>query len=565
MSSLTTTTSSTIEQRSLTTVAAPARQSDIGLSVVLFLAAFGTTLIWHFLDHRTLTADEAGHVLNSLTAQSLIVHSKPWQLHWWYQLVTISKFYPPAFYWVGGIAFLICGAADLTQFLTMSLYMGLLAVSVQRIGVYLTGSMLIGSLAGLCLLSYPLISGLSHTSFLDLPAVAMTACAAWALLWSRSGSSPSTKRTLATACAFALACLTKQTCAAYLAPLGIYCLLIDVAKLLGSRRDGKYEWGYLLHTCTIAVVSLLLISPFYVVNYPMLHAFLERNADALAKNGIHKNAFDQIWSFSKLIPDAMSPFMTVLFLTSFSFSSVTRHRQLLPITILSLGGLCLVSASPGVVNDYRYIMPTLLAPAFYTAVFIRNLFHLNDRYGLGKLLSVLVIALVCYNYLIENYSSLSKFPAVIGKSYISYYSTQTPVEDWGYAAVVDAITRSGDKHVLLNILPNSDTIHINGYRLFLAKKSNFDILPIGSRIYTITGDDVGEFNRSSALQDAWYLLKTGSPGFMFNNQNSYQHFQKLVSFVRESGQFALVLKKQLPDSSELMLYRRCRSLSRRAP
>jgi len=87
-----------------------------------------------------------------------------------------------------------------------------------------------------------------------------------------------------------------------------------------------------------------------------------------------------------------------------------------------------------------------------------------------------------------------------------------------------------------------------------AKYMGSAVKPTSSRTWTVLGDTV-TFSKESALYYQWYLIKSGDTGYNLLNPESQSANDKLLQFVRESGNFALVAKRATPDGGEIFLYR----------
>lgn len=501
--------------------------------LLLALAASALTMLWYHFDARVLSADEAGHVLSSLVAGDLLAHCKPWQYQWWYRCLTISNFYPPVVYFIQGAISLALHDSRFTARLSSALFFALLTVGTYTVSRLLGLSRGAAHLSVLSLAMYPVIVGLSHSAFLDLPATSTATIAIAGILWWRNSDRPLMPRTVCGAILAALACLTKQTNIAYILPLGVFFCARDVFGLFAKRtfvRGENEELSWLLHVFLFASITGVLIAPFTIINFADLNGYLERSTNALASKGIHESVLGNLASFARLVPDAMAPTLFALSLIAICFAGRRNHLRLLPISCVSIGGILILSLSRGIVHDYRYLLPMFLTPAVYSGLLLSRL--LKARNAIVRVLTFDLTLVLLYWFVTLLFSPYPlNIPGTPWLQHFAYYCKPCKSADWGYDEVINMICKYSPQPVSLNVLVNSDTIHINGYRLALASRRIYKILPRGSRYYTVAGDEVA-FSPAEARSFDWYLWKTGATGFTFYDQRSKMNFDRLVNSLR---------------------------------
>ncbi len=270
-------------------------KSDLLCAILLASIPVILTLIWFSFDRHFPSQDEAGHIMNSMSFRDLLAHCRPWSHHWWYQCLTVNGFYPPFVYFINGGFLLAFGQSRFIEQLAIAFFTGLATICVYGIVRILNGERRTAIISALCFYSYPVISSLSHTFLLDLPAVAMVAFALMVLLWWRSFADPSWKRTILTALAVGCACLSKQLVAAYILPLGFYYFLIDID---GVRKKQKSSW--LVHTLAIGGIAIFMGLPFVIFNHQCITSMNQSFVDAITAKHGHASYLHNLYLYCQL-------------------------------------------------------------------------------------------------------------------------------------------------------------------------------------------------------------------------------------------------------------------------
>ena len=524
---------------------------DVWLALLIAALAIALTLLWFSFDHHFPAQDEAEHIMNSITSRDLLAHIHPFSHHWWYQCLTVNRFYPPFAYFVNG-SFLLCfGQSRFTEQLAMSFFSGLMTASIYALTRLLSGTRIAAATAAVCLYVYPAISHLSHTFFLEIPQIAMTAFAIMTFMWWRTRPNLNWWRSILTAVTLGMACLTKQLVAAYLLPIGLYFLSED---LLSMRQKKISVAIKLKHILLIGLITALIGLPFIIINYKFGQEMTSALLQSVASKSIHSSYLHKLIIYLNYLPEMMSPFLYIIFLLAILFVSKNKQATLLPISLSAVSGLCLTCALSGFGLDYRYITPVLIATAVYSGFFIDKLYG-SPKY-LYKAIAVLIIALAVFNYAFFNFVPYPLACCLPWQTHLSYEDNPMPETDCGHASVIDTIKKiDGDKPVYLNILANSKTLHTHAFALLLKEKQIDSITPTSSRYFTIAGDKV-EFDRKTALYPQWYLWKTDNTGYPFYDKQSQSNYKQLIDFISNSGNYRQIIKRPLPDGSNLLLYRR---------
>lgn len=534
------------------------QRRDIALALGLAAVIILSVMVWSLFDYRFPTQDEAAHIMGSIRFKELLMHCRPWQYQWWLQCFSASPFYPPFAYLVGGAFLVTLGQSRLVEHAYMAFFAGLMVVSVWGLTRQLSGGRVAACAAVLFLSAYPVISWLSHIFFLDMPSVAMAAFALMTLLWWRQTNSPDLVRTFLCGVVLGAGCLTKQSVAGFLLPVGLYFAARDLIPLLFRPKEastrGHIAW--LMHTVLVGVITFLVGLPFIAVNYEWNVRRAQGNMQALASWGTHTSGVEGFTSYCSQIPIAMSPILLGVFIVSLLFVRPKDYKRLLPLVLSTVGGICLLSVLPNELQDERYLAPFLILPAIFSGFMVESLIRSGN--ALKRSAGIALIALAASMFFAYSFVpypvALPKLPAPL--NWGSHDGNPTPRIDWGHTLALETISKiDKDKVVYLNILPNHETLSINVFRLLLLEQGNAYIRVSGSRDWTIVGDRV-KFDPKIAQCFHWYLLKTGASGFRFYDERSKEEYAKLVDFVCHGGFYMLVTHKPLPDGSELMLYRR---------
>ncbi len=255
----------------------------------------------------------------------------------------------------------------------------------------------------------------------------------------------------------------------------------------------------------------------------------------------------------------MSPFLFITFLFSVIFIPKEKHVLFVPIIVSAIGGFALTCTSSwaGLIADQRYTAPFLIAAAIYTGSFTNCLISSAKKWQ--KLIAIIIIVIGIADYLFFDFVpypiSLPKLPWQLFIS--DHDGNPVRAADWGQNLILEKVEKlKGNKPEYLNILTNSPVLNVHTFELLLKEKRENTIIPTSSRSWTIIGDKV-DFNPAAALYYQWYLLKNGYSGYSFYDKQSELNFKRLIEFVCHSGKYNLIMRKVLPDNTELMLYRRC--------
>ena len=84
--------------------------------------------------------------------------------------------------------------------------------------------------------------------------------------------------------------------------------------------------------------------------------------------------------------------------------------------------------------------------------------------------------------------------------------------------------------------------------------SGTQIEPSTFRQFTLHGDIV-RYDQEAINYYDWFLIKTGYQGSPAADSASQDNYQKIITYIEDPGNYRLVAKRDLPDGSQLKLYR----------
>lgn len=540
---------------------------------LLCIFLLNTTLValdffWFSFDYRIPSMDEAGHIMCCMDMQQKLNHIRPLESEWWHQLMTVNQLYPPVLYLTGGILRMVFRQTEWIDILTMQIFKITLWTSVFIIGRLCKFNQTSCVLAVIALASFPLVSVLSHTFFLEIPLLAGVAFAEMALLlwYANRNSKRALPLVLFAGTAIGLACLIKQ-------PAG-YFLLAPAVYLTLKPEDSKQNYKRKLAQATlIALIAMAVFLPWFLTNLTYFNFLVEKNVQAFNASQNKNTFFNYLIPYLNAFPRSISP---LLFGTSIvGIFALKRETQLkiLPFTLSSIFGILLLSTFTASENLSRYIIPGLIAPALYIGAVLGKGIHAKKM--LIKVSAIFLIVILLFQDL-----SFSYFPYPMQKALPAFasdsinkvssltntinscpagqldWSKDNPLSaanDWAQRKVIQVIgEKSGKRPVWLNIMINTGQLNTRTFT-YLCKIAKTNISPSTSRVWTITGDRV-VFDQDEINRYDWYLFKTGQQGYRFVDQNSSDAALKIRQYVENSEYFKLVSSMDLPDKTKILLY-----------
>lgn len=523
--------------------------------VATLVAAFLVTLlaVWFCFDHHVPTTDEAGHVLRSIDYANLYSHCRPISPSWWHKFLTVSPFYPPATYLLGGLLKAFVVHSRVADVLLQCIYCAVLSLSTyacaRLVGLSIFGSAISSLLIGL----YPGTIVLNHYYMLDLPLVSMVAFGSLLILW--WSVSPTAKRSLLIGLGLGFACLTKQLVACYLAPEAL------VVFLFLLRRHGVKE---LIKPCAIVIVTAVaVVLPWLVTNIGVTTGLAQANREAMSQsqNIVQTSFIGNLYTYCQCVVRNSS---LILFVLGSFFALATPKAwqvKLLPLSVSAVFGMLLLSTCNWCELQDRYVASVLIAIAIYTGLGLQLL--VSRSLSAGILLTIIVVGGSLIQYLALNFSPVpipdSASLKVLRQQQLPswcrpFVSPPVIKNEWGTEEALDFIENfEKSEPSWFNVLSNQGELNAHTFELLVAEKHSL-VKPTTSLHWTLTGDKV-EFSPESALYYKWYLLRDGPHGFKFLDAESERNYNKLKDYVAHSGHFKLVWSHKTPDGLYIHLYR----------
>jgi hypothetical protein len=527
--------------------------------IALTIAGSLTAMLayWFSLDHHIPTTDEAGHIMASLNYAELYSHSRILRSSWWMQFLTVSPFYPPTTYLLGGIFKIIFHGSRAADVALQCFYCALLSLSTFSCARSVGLSRLGAATAGLVIGLYPGNNFLNHAFLLDLPLASAVAAGLALLLWWQN--KPTMNHAIITGIGLGLACLTKQLVACYLIPAG---LVLTLATIFSADKESKLP--KLAQLLIISGLVALVCLPWVIPNWYATAGLAAYNRACMAEsNNIVQSSFlANLATYLKTVLNNASPLLTVCALGSFCTAGLNWHKKLLPATVSAVLGILFLSTCNWCELSDRYTMAALIPMAIFTGLGAQKLVaskNILSKLALSVVLSTSLLQYISLNYCtypISNAFISEIAPRLKGitKNGFGAHAAPRASDNWGAEEALKfaALYEHGNQ-AWFNILINQAELNAHTLEL-IVRESRSAIKPTTSLQWTLAGDKL-EFSEKTARYYHWYLLKSGNHGYKFFNKHSADSFNNLTKFIKGSGVFDLKWTKELPDGETLSLYR----------
>jgi hypothetical protein len=538
------------------------RKSCSSLAAALAVAAFLVAALayWFYLDHHIPTADEAGHILSSLKYQDVYRHLRPWQQQWWQQFLTVSSFYPPTTYIVGGIFKIILNGSRSADALIQCISMGVLSLSTFACARYCGLSVLGAAISGLVIGLYPANNYIGHTFMLDLPLASAVAFGVVLLKWWQT--KPGYRRAALAGLGLSFACLTKQIAACYLFPAGLYVL---VSSWLAADKSSRLRR---IGQLTVMVLTTVLVAlPWILLNAGTTSelAAYNRKCLAAATSKVVQTGFSaNLINYLQLIAMNCSPFLLVAAVLSILVAGPERHKKMGFITCLGVGGILILCTANWFPPLERYAMPALIPLAVFTGLGCQLLIERKSFWA--KSVAAVFLCLALTQWLVSNYmpyplssnKTLSDLVAVLRglpADSPALHSCPERADAQGVEEIVDLIKKvDGVNPSFLDILLNEGGLNAHTFEL-LVREKKAAVLPTTFLQWTLVGDKI-EFSEEKCLYCKWHLINSGPHGYSFFNTDSEKSWNKFREYISKSGKFEPRWSRHLPDGQTLTLYMR---------
>ncbi|MGE3556406.1 MAG: ArnT family glycosyltransferase [Candidatus Obscuribacterales bacterium] len=525
------------------------------------LCLFLLTFLWFSLDHHVPMMDEAGHVLHGLYFRDLFEHASVLKGSWWHSMLTVSQFYPPVVPLVTGFLKATVVSSPFVDIFVHAAFTFVLTASMVLAGRLMGLTLRASVLAAVFVNLFPGVSSVNHQFMLDFPATAAVGAGVLAMLVWRAR--PGFVRAVAVGLLLGVCCMTKQIVAAFLLGTGIF---LVIGALSGGQKEKRA--GLLLQLGALVVSTVVVGLPWVITNASYSKSITDYMSTCFQESGTTFGFGHNLIFYIGCFVPSMTPLLVTLFVGSLIYMLVSaRGRriqvELLPVTAMAVAGVLLMSTY--LCSLERYIMPALIYAAYCLGAGCDML--MSRR----MLMSVVLLTLAGLQFVSYNFSPyplnvplLAELSSRMGVKTMAPTckngSKDNPVPastDWGYAWVTGEIEKvDKDKPVYLNVLINEPELNAQSFELYFRER-RLPIFGTTSRIWAVSGDVV-EFSEEKALYYQWYLFKTANTPFGFKDRDSKEAFEKLTSFVKDSGpsgRFYLAGSRPTPDGAAIELYR----------
>lgn len=336
---------------------------------------------WVAVDERIPNGDNGKHIVHALNYWDEFQAG-----HWLSPLFEYTQ-YPPLVHVVGALGALV-GGADVD---TVILAENLVFVPLLALGVYKTGSIVFGRLAGLLAVLFvfaaPMVMSLFHVFMLDAPAAALAAVCVWLLLAARRFES--VPYSIAAGVAIGGGMYVKSTFVIFVVGL--------VAALL--VRGGWRNWrGYALAFGAFLIV----VEPWYSIHFQDIRGLTTGAIAAQGANWYGSVPYPSRWSVQNftwyswnLINAQLYVPLAALFLVGLVASLVAWVRdraresyvpELVAGLAVSYVGISLLS-----LDDPRYTLPMLVYVAVLATGWLERARFRVRVMGVAALVAILLV------------------------------------------------------------------------------------------------------------------------------------------------------------------------------
>lgn len=519
--------------------------------MILWLFHLINNYIWLKIDTSPLRWDPGNHYLSSLRYFDVLSHPS---IHLLSEIVNVCGTYPPLVGIIPTPLYVLFGRdPDTAIFIMNSIFLFILIFSVYGIGKKLCNNNA-GILASFIVIMYPMLFGQTRLFMPDLPLTAMTSLSLYTLLL--TDGFKNRKYSLFFGMTLGLGMLTKFTFVFYvIGPIAFVMyptFKFNINTILKKEEFVQYfirSKIQFFNVISSLFLGGLVLSVWYLPNFH--HVLKSQLANATAGGAIrgHPDIFTLksfLYYLFGLIND-QSFFFFVLFIIALLYLTKLKSKN---ITFLAIWiGVTYLVFSLILNKDIRYIMPLLPAVALISAIGIERI---NNRKVKTVLIALIIIFgcvqffAVSYGtdhlpqreYIITSLGTINLFNQNLG------FAPHPIAEDWKTQEILEIIneTRTYDT-AIIGVIPDNPSIHTPiRYYSYLYN------LP-----FSITAN--GGYDPYVALKSDYVLTLKDEKGnmgpwFLMNNINNATKL-----FKQNINNFTLIKTIQLPDKSELLIYK----------
>ena len=515
--------------------------SELRIILVIWLLGAINDRIWYSLDNSVPSWDRADYLNGVLNYHNALQNPQWFNSEWWRNFWLLSNKIPPLHYLVTTPFFNWFGIEEDAATLVTLFYSALLLVAIYRLGVLLFNRQ-VGIYAAIFCQLLPGLYYYRLEFLLDYPLTTVTIFSFWLLtLWKVKGNK-TWLLSVALGIALGLAVLLKQTALFFLA-IPIVWLFISCCK--------NRQWLRISQLIISISIGIAICYPWYRTNWLLILTSGKRATvdSAILEGDPALNTLDAWLYYFKTLPYLLSwhlllvPIVgTILYLVTktfkFNFYTVSplpikEQSNIKWLLIYLVGGYLLSSFN--INKDARYILPLLPIIALFLAIGLQAYSKRWRKYISGFAIAFATILMLLNIYLLPG-----SIVARIFSPRVQHYPYTG--QSYPHREVIQEIINSDFYlRTTLGVLPSTPVINQHNFS-FYGGRQNFQVV---GRQVGIKENEVIADTRSLN----WFITKTGDPGSVPPAQKT---IDKLIT---ESSNFELHKSWQLPDNSELKLYR----------
>ena len=530
--------------------------------ILIWALGFVIDRIWFRLDNTIPSWDPAEYLNGTMLYKEALKNPQFVDENWWREFWLLSNKIPPLMYIITAPFFLSLGASVDHGNLVLSLFSFILLISVFFLGVLFFNSK-IALFACLLVQLIPALYRYRLEFLLDYPlTVVVTFSFTCLSYWYFSKVKSSWGLAIIMGISFGLGMMLKQ-------PF-VFFLFLPVAFSYLTLLFYK-KWLKLTQLMVSFITSLFVFFPWYRTNWLLIFTAGKRaTIDSAILEGDPPLNTLKAWTFyGEILPYLLSWHLVIISLICLIYllvkyfnnksnryknfwaylqykfyqnkrnlAMINNYRLTALITswlaVFLIGGYLLSSLN--VNKDDRYIMPLLPVFTLVISGFIFSYQNIGAKF-LRVFTIILSLLLMIFNLfpLGGEFLTAKLSPKMQNFPYTG--------EEWATPMVIkSAIETTPYLRANIGVLPS--TPEVNQHNIsFFGSIPNFHVFgrQVGVREKEVT-QDVNSMD--------WFLLKTGDQGSIPEAQ------KKTVELVENSEDFYIVNQWQLPDKSELKLYRR---------
>ena len=504
----------------------------VSLSIFLIV----NNIIWLRIDTLPPIWDQAGHLIKSYEYFKTI---ERFDSSLFYNLLTISNFYPPLFYISSYPFYKILGMSQDSGCLTNSIFLILLIFSTYGIANNLYGKRA-GILSALLASTYNVVSTHSRQYLLEMSLISTVTLTIYFLL--KSNTFKERRYSIAFGIAAGIGMLTRWNFLFFVFPALIYKIYMILKEVRSQKSEVRNQ---IKNLAAASIISITIFSPWYISNMGniLLNAGISIKDSAVIEGDPHGLNIENFIYYLKAINEQVSSPLYILFIISFALY-IYKYRDNRDISIFwwFIGSYIIVTAIAN--KDSRYSMHYLPAVAIFSTFWIKDI-----KSGIAKdSISVIIIIFIFLQYFSSLYG-LRLLPAErisLGSLNIILSQSNPPArENWK----VDEIEK-----VILS--ENS----------FYNIKNMVRIIPDYPTFAKATFEYYKYFNKYNNIHFSWHtnfpeftdyiVTKTGNVGPLFREKA-----HTLTKYIETPPpEFTNIFSKfrefKLPDGSTATLYKR---------